>query len=511
MKKIFLKLFILGGLLTGSSLIPSSREQKTEVPSFPVATLNQPKKSEQPLAKTVKEKENPIKQEKKASKKLTQVKEFLKTLPKIPKLNISKKMNQISIPSTQEIKKALDTIQKILSEEEQKGLYNLERQLMGPTSLLESTLFSVDDHNYVHSCPYDCFYFCTADALTIGYGLKIEFDKEKIAPEGIKALQSLTLLSNGRALTLDEKIQLAYNCVKRKKEYNKNNTPHLKKLRFEKQKEILFPNGAPTLSQENALQASQIEFSEKREKLLKRNPFLADSYFSQALGTDLAFQHGNTGVTSKSYYKNAKKGVLLSHISDGKNDRLKVRKLLCLLAYKYRQNRLKQKSEFMSKEEQNAFTLFAIQEYFSSFKEDILARNPYSILLMEKYMTLVMMQNKRSEQNRELNNAEINECVQKARTLVYDELFFSPTIQQLPRKLQPITMVDAVLTAHKQLNHSRKSTTLSLTPTIFMNQILTTTAKTKLIAYNKKYKTNLSLKKDAAIRHKIVNASSGKN
>lgn len=513
MKKIFYKLFILGGLLTGTTFVSSTKGDKDMPSEIKITTTPNIEKTPKQTPSSdidLNQESSDLKKEELHDKIKTSI-AVSEDISKTTHSKLAGIFKSISFPTKKEIKEALAAAHKAIIEEQELMCKNLERRLMAPTALIESTLFRVDDHNYVHSIPHECFYFCTADALTIGYGLKIEFKGDKPAPEGIAALDTLTIALNGKTLSLDEKINLACDCVKRKNEYNRQGKTPLRKMSFENQREILFPKGVPSISRENALDSAQIEYHEKREKLLSRNPFLANSYFSQALGTDLAYQYGNYGVTKKKYYKNGKKANLSKDISDGTGDRLKVRKFLCCMAYKYHQDSLKRKSAPMSKEEQNAFTLYAVQEYFNLFETSIMQRSPYSILLMENLMTLVFMQNMKSEQQYELTNQQIDECAQKAKQLVYYDLFYSDCISQLPKKLQPITMVDAVLNAHKKLNHSRKATTLTLEPHQFMEKILTDTATDKLLAYNKKYKTNIKLRKEPISRPVMATGTSGRN
>ena len=508
MKKIFYKLFIFGGLLTSTSILSSSKSEKKEFEPPKVIKKVEPdlppKNNEQPEN----EKDTPVLKKNKSAEKNTNYQQFTSSLKKIGPLlkkRLSIQPPEIQLPSKQDVMDFIDAQKKLVKEEEIKSQYDLLRRLMAPTYLLESTLFRTDEHNVVHSRHMECFYFCTANALTIGYGLKIEFDKKgKLAPEGIEALQNLNITLNGKPLTFEEKEALAYQCIKKRKEYDANNSIKLSKMRYDAQVAVLFPNERPIISHENALETAQIEYTEKHSNLLKRNPFLNNSFYSQALGTDLAYQYGNSGVTKCDYYKNAKQNILSERISVGKDDRLKIRRFLCALAYKYHQDQIKRKFAPITLAEQNAFTLFAVQKYFELFKESIMQRSSYHILLMEHMMTLVMMQHQQDIQKIPLRSFQMDECAQKAHQLVYHQLFHSPIISQLPHRLQPITMVHAINGAQKNLKPWIKSRQLSLTPDVFMERILLSEAEKKIKLYNKKYKKNIALKKTSSSNTNVV-------
>ena len=511
MKKIFYKLFILGGLLTSTTLIHSSKTNKKDFgPENKITQKETKEPSIQEQAKPLNDKkqEEPIQvqENQKKSQKISEpVITFLKSLtPLLKRDPFLKHLPEIQLPSKEDVVNFIEHQKQLIQEEEIASRYNLTRSLMAPTYLIESTRYSVDNNNVVHSKPMECFYFCSANALTIGYGLKIEFNGDKLAPEGIEALRSLDITINGRHLSQEEKKNLAYQCIKKRNDYDKSHSPNLSQMRYEAQVDILFPNDRPIISTENALASAQIEYSEKQENLLRRNPFLGNSFYSQALGTDLAYQYGNAGVTKCSYYKCAKKNTLASQIVAGHADRLKVRKFLCALAYKHWQDQTKRKSKPITPAEQNEFTLFAIQKYFELFKDGIMSRSPYHILLMEKMMTLVMMQHQQDIQTMPLYSFQIKECEKQAHQLVYHDLFFSSTITQLPKKLQPITMVDAVKGARKSLTPWLKKSELSLTPDAFMEKILLPEAEKKIKVYNKKYKKNIAIQKIPANKKNMV-------
>ncbi len=512
MKKIFYKLFILGGLLTSTTLIHSSKSTKKDFePENKIAKkeTKDPIVQEQPQTLNEQEPIQVQEKQKKSPRFSEPMITFFKSLsPLLRRETFIKQLPEIQLPTKEEVFDFIEQQKELIKEEQIVSRYNVTRSLMAPTYLIESTRYSVDANNVVHSKPMECFYFCSANALTIGYGLKIEFNGDKLAPEGIAALRSLDIKINGRTLSQEEKENLAYQCIKRRNEYDKTHSPNLSQMRYEAQVDILFPNDRPVISIENALSSAQIEYSEKQENLLRRNPFLGNSFYSQALGTDLAYQYGNTGVTKCVYYQNAKKGALSSQIVAGHADRLKVRKFLCALAYKHWQDQVKRKSKPITPAEQNAFTLFAVQKYFELFKEGIMSRSPYHILLMEKMMTLVMMQHQQDIQTAPLYSFQIKECENQAHQLVYHDLFYSSTISQLPKKLQPITMVDAIKGARKSLTPWIKTTGLSLTPDLFMEKILLPEAEKKIKVYNKKYKKNIAIQKKPRNKSNIV-ASGG--
>lgn len=511
MKKIFYKLFILGGLLTSTTLISNSKSGKKDIaiPNVP-DQKEMPKEKATPLpvqkeAPELKEEEAPKTtpqaktietKEGKKSKYSSSLLTFLRTLPPlVKKTQIFPHINEIKLPSKEEFKTFIEHQKQLLKEEELASRYSFIRHLMAPTYLIESTRVDIDENNIVHSLPMECFYFCESNALTIGYGLKIEFNGKKLAPEGIAALESLDIKVNGRSLSQQEKEDLAYQCINKRDAYDKKHSPNLSQMRYEAQREILFPNGQPSISKENALASMQIEYTDKLERLLRRNPFLGNSFYSQSLGTDLAYQYGNGGVTNCNYYKQAKNKVLSSTISAGKDDRLKIRKYLCALAYRYHQDTLKRKGAQITQEEQNAFTLFALQKYFELFKNDIMQRSAHHIMLLENFMTLVMMQHQQDLQEIPLRSFQIVECEQKAHKLVYHDLFHSSPILQLPKKIRPITMVDAIKGSKKSLDAWMKPRRLSLKPEEFMEKILFEEAEKKIKVYNKKNKKSISIKR----------------
>ena len=104
------------------------------------------------------------------------------------------------------------------------------------------------------------------------------------------------------------------------------------------------------------------------------------------------------------------------------------------------------------------------------------------------------MQNEKNAKGRELSNFEIEYCSIRAKQLVYTELFGSETITQLPNKIRPITMVDALKKTTKHLSLKTQPTKLSSSPEEALAIILEKEAASKLEAYNKKHKSKLTLK-----------------
>ena len=116
-------------------------------------------------------------------------------------------------------------------------------------------------------------------------------------------------------------------------------------------------------------------------------------------------------------------------------------------------------------------------------------------MLLENFMTLVMMQHQQDLQEIPLRSFQIVECEQKAHKLVYHDLFHSSPILQLPKKIRPITMVDAIKGSKKSLDAWMKPRRLSLKPEEFMEKILFEEAEKKIKVYNKKNKKSISIKR----------------
>lgn len=492
MKKLFYKLFIFGSVLTSFSLVSDTQKQpkKTDIKIVKTPTPLENKTPTQPL-QTEQKNETPVK--KNRSIQFDKIKNFLKQNNVLPFLQFDK-IKDIEIPSLEEINSFVDEYKIFLFQNQKRADDILTFRLMAPTYLFESTKTSTDKYGVVLTEPLDSFYFCTSNALTIGYGTKIEYEHGKLAKEGLEMLQHIELWQNGKLLTMEEKIKLVDYCFRRKKEYDTNHKDKLRYKLFEAQRAILFPNGAPTITKENAFHIAQIEYQDKMDRLLKENPLLGNSYFSISLATDIAFQHGNAGVKRTTYYKVAKNQKQLpSSIQLGAHDRLKLRKLLCKMAYYTQTQNAKRKGAPASIQEQNAATLYAIQSFCSTFKKSIMARDDHTLLLMQEFMTLVFMQNKKNEVQRPLTYTEIETASFNAQRLVYQDIFHSETIMQLPKKIRPITILTAIEKIQKNLSIKQNDNHIELKPTEFLQESLLKESLLQLNKYNKKNKTSIKL------------------
>ena len=510
MKKIFYKLVALGSLITSFSLVGDTEKEtqtiqfkkieKKQEPLNTKSNLNNKEKKSPALT----EEKTPVSSKTDSLTSRSEIKNFFNLIQEHQPLTfkLPKSFDKITLPSTQEIQEFLKDYTSFLLPDETATTNLLTFRLMAPTYLFESTKTSVDKHGIISTEPLECFYFCTSDALTIGYGSKIEYKDGKLCKEGYELLQHIELQKDGHFLTMEEKIELVDFCFEQKRAYDQKHTGKLRNKLFEAQKKILFPTGAPFITKENAFHVAQIEYQDKMNRILKDNPVLGSSYFSLSLATDLAFQCGNAGVKRTAYYKLAKnKKTLASSIQIGANDRLKLRKLLCTMAHRQQIDQAKRKGKPASTTEQNAFTLYALQSFCNTFKSSIMARDHHTILLMQEFMTLVFMQNKKNEVQRPLTYNELSIAAAQAQEFVYQDVFQSPTVAQLPHKIRPITILNAVKKIQPFVQLGKENKKVYLKPKYCLKEALIKESLIQLQKYNKKHKTahQLTLSQDAIL------------
>ena len=73
------------------------------------------------------------------------------------------------------------------------------------TGSMESDVVSENEDKTFSSEPFTSFYFCSGNALTIGYGVKIEYKDGELCKEGLEVLADLDIHRNGKSLSMDEK------------------------------------------------------------------------------------------------------------------------------------------------------------------------------------------------------------------------------------------------------------------------------------------------------------------
>ena len=368
--------------------------------------------------------------------------------------------------------------------------------MMTLVTSMESTQVYKDKNNVVHSKPIEHFYFCPRGGLTIGYGTKIECNKQGYPEkEGLAILEKTKLLRNGKPLSLKEKTELVKSCYDRRT-YCKTRAKkkiNLNVLSPEDQKAYLFnKEDYATIDSQNALEISRLEYEDKKRKLITANPFIKDSYFLEALGTDFHYQFGDTGIQGTTIYKKALKKEIPNPLYAGKEkavtDREKLRDLICKLAYETNQDKKKRKGQPATPESQSAFCIKALKKFCDTFKDGIMMRQDHKTLLLENYMTLVFAQSMKNVKNRDLTLNEVQQAQQMAHTLVYDELYNSPTIQQVPDRIKPITMLESL----KNIKLPEKTTQTDKNPLMLIRDSLNKEAEKRIQSFNKKFKTDHS-------------------
>ncbi len=395
-----------------------------------------------------------------------------------------------------QFRSSLEEIQHRIAERDQLKM----RQLMALTCSSESTSVTLDENGIVHSTPCESFYFCSANALTIGYGTKIEYKNGKICPEGIAVLEQLDLKRNGRSLTMDEKKQMVHTCFQRRNTHdNRAGTP-LKKMSPEKQKPILFnKNDYASVNVENAYTVAQNEYADKMDKLLTANKYLGSSYLLLALSTDFAYQYGNHGVTKFDIYK-VNGPITLSNLKnassfapDKDNERRMVRRLILEMAIQNAKDKKARGNKPATPESQAVFYMTALKKFTETFDKGIMEREEQKIVLMEQFMTLIMMQCIHNVKGEELTTEDLKTAKDQAHKLVYDELFHSDIIQQLPDQIRPITLTSAINSI--KVDSLKSNGGLAIEE--LRNSILSQ-AQTRLKRYNKKNKSDHQLNTAAA-------------
>lgn len=365
--------------------------------------------------------------------------------------------------------------------------------MMNLVTSMESTHVYKDKNNIIHNKPIEHFYFCSKGGLTIGYGTKIECNKNGIPEkEGMELLEATKIMRNGKELTMKEKTDMVKSCYDRRN-YCKKQGINLNKLSPEAQKKHLFTKkDFCSIDSQSALEVSRLEYEDKNHKLVSANPFIKDSYFLEALGTDFHYQFGDTGIQGTTVYKKALKKEIPNRLYVGKEkavtDREKLRDLICKLAYETNQDKKKRNGQPATPESQSAFCIRALKKFCDTFEDGIMMRQDHKTLLMEQYMTLVFAQSMKNVKNRDLTLNEVQQAQQMAHTLVYDELYNSPTIQQVPDRIKPVTLLESL----KNIKLPEKTTQTDKNPLMIIRDSLNKEAEKRIQSFNKKFKTNHS-------------------
>lgn len=347
-------------------------------------------------------------------------------------------------------------------EEKEADLAYINEALTMLTCLMESTLIQKEANNEYSSQPIDHFYFCSQNALTIGYGNKIECNGNEICKEGLEILKLLDIKDEkGVSLSQKEKEARVKECIanrnKRDKLAGKNKASAIKtdngcisastrtcRMNPRAQKLVLFDKGKfCTIDKESALRAMRYEMQKKIKKLKDKNPNTEDSYFSKALLADFAYQFGDTGVRQLKFYKNVKAGTFPDTLNYSKKsvkkDRSALRELMCKMACKAHKNK-----KPLSQENQARFCLEALKEFAGSYKTGINCKEKHKIVLMENFMTIAFMQSMRDGKGAELTVEEVKNAQIQAHDLVYNSIFNNELLQQLPEGLRPQIILSAL-------------------------------------------------------------------
>ncbi len=385
------------------------------------------------------------------------------------------------------------------------------RHLMMMTCAIESTkpVRNEDGSCSVQHIPN--FYFCTSNGLTIGYGSKIEFKNGELAPEGKELLKHIRLTQDGRELTDAEKEAVVKSCFKKRDERDasiskgkkapKLTAPNGKEIPRDSKTRNMTPEAqsvilhgqkgsVPVIDRQSALDAIHFEMDDKLNKLLQKVPHLGESLFLKTLALDFAYQDGMTGIQSNNFYKLAKKNETAASLNFGgkTDDRSKMRQLLCKMAYKTHKAKVARKGKPATPESQAVFYVEALKEFANTFAGDIEKNFGHKKVLMEHFMTIVGMQCMENIKGSPLTPVEMEQARQQAHQLVFDEIFNSDIIAQLPKELQSKARLDAIRNISTEgLKNSTEE------PMEAVRHSVLETAGTKLTDYNKKHKTDFQL------------------
>lgn len=319
--------------------------------------------------------------------------------------------------------------------------------LFAPTYLMESTLTSQNEEGIVQSEPINHFYFCSANKLTIGYGTKIECDTNgKLAKEGIQALQQLKIYKGNKELTESEKQQLVRDCCAARNRYDRiHGKNKFCKLGVHSQSKELFGSNPALVTKESALDTALTEYKNKQQKLLAKNANFKKNLILLALGTDMAYQYGDKGVTKTNIYHTVKKGNIPATTTFGKyGDRTLLRKWMLETSHLFKKDQENRRNEPATPESQSKIFITALKSFEKTFHQLIMDRQEHVKVLMDQCMALVMTQNFQNIYGRYPQPEEIENIRQTSQDFVYKELYGSTEIARVEKPYRENAIANAI-------------------------------------------------------------------
>ena len=320
------------------------------------------------------------------------------------------------------------------AEENKKDEKALLSCLFAPTYLMESTLTSQNEEGIIQSEPINHFYFCSANKLTIGYGTKIECNANgKLAKEGIQALQQLKIYKGNKELTETEKQQLVRDCCAARNRYDRiHGRNKFCKLGIHSQSRELFGSNPPLVSKESAWDTALTEYKNKQQKLLAKNANFKKNLILLALGTDMAYQYGDSGVTKTNIYHTVKKGNIPVTTTFGKyGDRTLLRKWMLETSHLFKKDQENRQNETATPESQSKIFITALKSFEKTFHQHIMDRQKHVKILMDQCMALVMTQNFQNIYGRYPQPEEIKNIRKTSQNFIYNELYNSIEIERV--------------------------------------------------------------------------------
>ncbi len=333
------------------------------------------------------------------------------------------------------------------AEENKKDEKALLSCLFAPTYLMESTLTSQNEEGIIQSEPINHFYFCSANKLTIGYGTKIECNANgKLAKEGIQALQQLKIYKGNKELTETEKQQLVRDCCAARNRYDRiHGKNKFCKLGIHSQSRELFGSKPPLVSKESAWDTALTEYKNKQQKLLAKNANFKKNLILLALGTDMAYQYGDSGVTKTNIYHTVKKGNIPATTTFGKyGDRTLLRKWMLETSHLFKKDQENRQNETATPESQSKIFITALKSFEKTFHQHIMDRQKHVKILMDQCMALVMTQNFQNIYGRYPQPEEIKNIRKTSQNFIYNELYNSIEIERVGERYRENAIANTI-------------------------------------------------------------------
>lgn len=318
--------------------------------------------------------------------------------------------------------------------------------LFSLTYLMESSFTTVDENKIIQSEPIKGFYFCSSDKLTIGYGTKIECKKNgKLCKEGKQTLKQLKIYKNGKELSEEKKQQLVHDCYNTRERYNCSHANKLCSLCPTAQLKVLYDNNPVLITKESALDTALTEYINKKEKLLQKSKNFNKNLILLALGTDMAYQYGDQGVTDTTLYKAVIRGTIPANANfSNYGDRTLLRQWMLETARLFEYDKKTSKGNPASSESQGKIFMKALKSFEKTFHNNIMNRQPHVKILMEKSLALVMTQNFQNIYGRFPRAKEIENIRQASQDFVYKELYGSPELKRVEKRYHENTIANAI-------------------------------------------------------------------